>query len=524
MKSLQKYLTLYNDEQFVNSMKIKNLFLSNSLKYVFNILAVAILIISFLSMDIFQTTTQKVLQISTDASLRYTQQIASNMAKEIKEALEKDFYKRIKRHPSLQLQVEHFLRLFVTDKYKYIYLVDKKSQETSHYRFLADGSVEDKSSFGEVYMPLDTKKWEHIYKTHMAEYFTHKDIEDVWMTYLQPIIVDKKVEAILVIDFSMAEQHKMEETMKVLGKLSNNAFFLFSIIFLLVLFFSYVDGKRERAKEKSFEKIQELNARLEIDVQNAINETKKTEKLLQQQTRLAQMGEMISMIAHQWRQPLSSISSAALSIRIKIEMQQVNFSDEEQKQKFLDFTLKKVSNIGEYTQVLSSTIDDFRNFFKGQDNKELLSIMQPIEKAFSIVEAALTNNNIELIKDFQDTRELYINQNEVMQVLLNIIKNAEDNLKEKEITNGFIKVSTYREDNRLYIVICDNGGGIDEAIIDKIFDPYFSTKKEKNGTGLGLYMSKIIIEEHNGGNLYVENKNGGACFTIVWNNENQTNK
>ena len=505
-------------------MHIKDLFLSASLKYVFNILAIAILIISFLSMDIFKTTTKEVLTISTDASVAYTQQIADNMAKEIETTLKQDFYNKIESHPSLQSQIEHLLRLFVTDKYKYIYLVDKKSQLSTHYRFLADGSLEDKSSFGEVYMPLDTNKWDNVYRNKKAQYFTHKDIEDVWMTYLKPIVLNGKVEAILVIDFSMAEQNKMEETMKVLRKLSYNAFLLFFVIFILVLFFSYVDAKRERAKEKSFEKIQELNARLEIDVQKAINETKKTEKLLQQQTRLAQMGEMISMIAHQWRQPLSSISSAALSIRMKIEMKQINFADEGQKEKFLAFTLKKVSNIGEYTQVLSTTIDDFRNFFKGQENKEFISIVQPIQKAFSIVEAALTNNNIELIKDFQATQQLNINQNEVMQVLLNIIKNAEDNLKEKQVPNAFIKVSTYYKENRLSIVICDNGGGIDDLIMDKIFDPYFSTKKEKNGTGLGLYMSKVMIEEHNGGSLYAQNKDDGVCFIIEWEYPNESNK
>ena len=497
-------------------MQLKKFFLSSSLKYLFNVLAVLIVIVSFVSVDIFKKTKDEVLKISTQSNIDYTKQIADNMADEIINDVPKDFYATLQHNAEKREHLEHFLSSFVTDKYKYIYLVDKKDGRSQHFRFLVDGSKEDKSGFGEIYMPFDLQQWALVYKTKEARYFQHKDLEDVWITYLKPIIVDDKIEAILVIDFSMSEQKKIEDALAVLTQLSYNAFMLFSFVFLLVLFFSYIDTKREIAKEKAYEKLQELNERLEKDVEQAIKETQEKEKLLQQQTRLAQMGEMISMIAHQWRQPLSSISSAAISIRMRIESGRIDFTDEKQRTKFLEFTLKKISNIGEYTQILSTTIDDFRNFFKSDKEKEKVSIVEPIERALFIVEASLVANNIKVIKDFQSSRSLHIYRNEVMQVILNIIKNAQDNFKERDIQNPQIVIATKENNGMIIISICDNGGGIDEEILGQIFDPYFSTKDEKNGSGLGLYMSKTMIEEHNNGSLYATNKEDGVCFMIVW--------
>ena len=250
-------------------------------------------------------------------------------------------------------------------------------------------------------------------------------------------------------------------------------------------------------------------------IKTNIDENLKKEKLLQQQSRLAQMGEMISMIAHQWRQPLGAISSAVMSIQLKQKTRRYKLENQEDREKFLEFTNKKLSNISTYVQSLSETIDDFRNFFKPQKNKEIIDIILPVQKALNIVEISMSNKGITIEKDFDCKCEKLIYQNELMQVILNILKNSEDNFIEKNIKDAKVFIKTYKENENAIISIQDNGGGIPDDILPNIFDPYFSTKDEKNGTGLGLYMSKIMVEEHNGGSLEVQNIEIGVEFRII---------
>ncbi len=231
---------------------------------------------------------------------------------------------------------------------------------------------------------------------------------------------------------------------------------------------------------------------------------KEQEIQLIKQSRLAQMGEMISMIAHQWRQPLNVISTISGLIRLKIN----NIEKEE-----IESRLIQIEN---QTTYLSNTINDFRDFFKPDKAKNEIFVQDLIEKTLNIISSNLKSSNIKIIKDFQCDEKLFIHQNEVMQVLLNIIKNAQDALLEKKIENPMITISAKCGINTTCLItIEDNGGGIDENIIDSIFDPYFSTKGEKNGTGLGLYMSKTIIENHCNGKLEVENGKDGAIFYIT---------
>jgi len=267
--------------------------------------------------------------------------------------------------------------------------------------------------------------------------------------------------------------------------------------------------------QESKQELNLLNESLENRIRQAVEENIKKEKLLQQQSRLAQMGEMISMIAHQWRQPLSAINSAILSIETKLALGKFDLETKEGVDKCLDYTNKRHNNIKDYVRTLSETIDDFRNFFKPDKQKEKENINNPIQKALKIVSASMSSKGIEVNTKFQTDKELDIYPNELMQVILNILKNAEDNFKEKQISNANITIKTYEENDSAVIEICDNGGGIPEDILPNIFDPYFSTKNEKNGTGLGLYMSKVIIEEHHRGVLEAYNKDGGACFKIT---------
>ncbi len=266
---------------------------------------------------------------------------------------------------------------------------------------------------------------------------------------------------------------------------------------------------------KQNEKIKILNESLELKVQKAVQESKQNEKILQDQSRLAQMGEMLSMIAHQWRQPLGAISSAVIGIQIKLTSGQYNLEEQDDRDKFLKFMDKKHKNINEYVQFLSTTIDDFRNFFKPDKEKERIAITIPIERALQIVQTSMSAKDIEIKTDYSINMKLNLYQNEMMQVILNILKNSEDNFIEKKVSNPQIIIATREEESNYIISISDNGGGIPEDIIPKIFDPYFSTRNEKNGTGLGLYMSKIMIEEHNNGILTVKNIDNGVCFEII---------
>jgi len=238
------------------------------------------------------------------------------------------------------------------------------------------------------------------------------------------------------------------------------------------------------------------------------------DKQLQAKSRMAQMGEMIGMIAHQWRQPLGAINSAIFSVQTKLLSNRYNLEDAVQREEFMKFLKAKHSNVNEYVQFLSTTIDDFRNFFKKDKEKEYLNITDHINRALKIVKIPLENKGINIVTQFDTNKKIYLYQNEMMQVILNILKNSEDNFDESNNSNKTIVITTKDEKDKFIITIYDNGGGIKEDIIDNIFDPYFSTKNEKNGTGLGLYISKIIVEKHNNGIIKVNNIDEGVFFTM----------
>jgi len=286
------------------------------------------------------------------------------------------------------------------------------------------------------------------------------------------------------------------------------------------LTYIHLDGKnvihgvlRDITDRKKLEKeavetalyLKNLNTSLEKKVQEAVKEIKDKERALYQQSRLAQMGEMMSMIAHQWRQPLSAITATSAGLNLKA---QLNKADKE-------LIERTTNNISEYAQHLSQTIDDFRDFFKPTKGKKSVNLDELLTSVLSIAEVSLKNRNIKIIEDLNTSEFFESYPNELKQVILNLIKNAEDVLVEKNIKEPFIKISTCQEGSKHILKISDNGGGIPEDIIGKIFDPYFSTKTDKNGTGLGLYMSRTIIQDHCKGSLEVENSADGALFTIT---------
>jgi len=229
-----------------------------------------------------------------------------------------------------------------------------------------------------------------------------------------------------------------------------------------------------------------------------------------QQSRLAQMGEMISMIAHQWRQPLGAISTTAVNLRIKLELEAFDLETTQGREESVAYLLRRLDNIEGFVQNLTATIDSFRNFYKPNKDSALTTFKEISTKSLNIIKESLEAENIEIICNYNSTQKIEMYDNEIMQVLLNIFKNAQDNFLEQHIKNPRIEITTEKNS----ITIYDNGGGIPQVILEKIFDPYFSTKIQKNGTGLGLYMSKIIVEDHHRGILNAQNYKNGVKFTI----------
>ncbi len=260
----------------------------------------------------------------------------------------------------------------------------------------------------------------------------------------------------------------------------------------------------EKSVLEKTQELQRLNATLYHRVDEEIDKNRDKEKQMIHQSRLAQMGEMISMIAHQWRQPLAAISATASALQLKIARKRY---DEEA-------FLSSVKQINEYSQHLSSTIDDFRNFFSTNKEKSLFSFKEVVEGSLSIIKTSLENKNIKMSTEILHDEPIFSYPNEIRQVILNLLKNAEDILLEKKIENPHIHIRVSHLGPMMILEIGDNGGGVPDAIKDKIFDPYFTTKEKRDGTGLGLYMSKTIVEDHCGGKLNVYNSKYGAIFEI----------
>jgi len=240
---------------------------------------------------------------------------------------------------------------------------------------------------------------------------------------------------------------------------------------------------------------------------------KEQENTLLQHSRMAQMGEMISMIAHQWRQPLSAIASTTSNLKLRLMLESLDFSSPEAIEESSEYLTKRLDNVDVYVKSLTTTIDDFRNFYKPNKKPIVTSLKKIVEKSLNIIEVALEVDKIKVIKEYKNSENIEMFDSEMMQVVLNILKNSQDNFNEKKIDDPYIKIIVDGDT----ISILDNGGGIPEKIIESVFDPYFSTKSEKNGTGLGLHMSKIIVDEHHRGHLRVENTEVGVHFSIkLW--------
>ena len=271
----------------------------------------------------------------------------------------------------------------------------------------------------------------------------------------------------------------------------------------------------EKLIEEKTKKLQELNSSLEQRVEEEVAKNIEHEKYLNNQSKLIAMGEMIGNIAHQWRQPLSYIATAATGMRVKKEMAML--SDEE----LYDYCDK----INENSQYLSQTIDDFRNFIKGDTELIDFNLKEDTTSFIKLIDASIKESGIVLILELQDDITIQGYPNELIQCFINIFNNAKDAFIQNKIDEDerFVFIIQKIENEKVIIKFKDNAGGIPEDILPKIFEPYFTTKHQAQGTGLGLHMSYNLVVRGMNGTLEVNNVeyefNGknykGAEFTIV---------
>lgn len=253
-------------------------------------------------------------------------------------------------------------------------------------------------------------------------------------------------------------------------------------------------------------KLQEKNTTLEEEVKKALEKSKEKEKQFFEQLKMAQMGELIGNIAHQWRQPLSVISTTISGMRLKKEM---NILDDEHFYEYCDGVLDNV-------MLLSQTIDEFRDYIKESNRQKEVIVQDRVRMAFAMVETSFKVEDIQIIPDRMDSNPIIFQLilGELLQAILPMLNNAKEALIQKRKDNRWVKYSVYKTEYYIVIAIEDNAGGIPENILDKVFNPYFTTKHQTQGTGIGLYTSYDIIVNHLNGNLRVENTTNGAKFFI----------
>ncbi|NCB11983.1 MAG: transporter substrate-binding domain-containing protein [Erysipelotrichia bacterium] len=273
-----------------------------------------------------------------------------------------------------------------------------------------------------------------------------------------------------------------------------------------------LNKKLKYTVEEKTKELKYLNENLQLAIDKKTKELLEKEAILNQQAKMAAMGEMIENIAHQWRQPLSVISTISSSLKIKKEM---NILDDKE-------FYEALKNINKTSEHLSNTIDDFRNFFSPNKEMNRFYLSQLIKKSKDLIKSRFDKFNIKVIEHIDDI-EILSYQNELFQVILNLFSNSIDVLSSSQIENKIIYIKIYHDENNLYIEFLDNGGGIKDEFINRVFEPYFTTKHKSQGTGIGLYMSLQIVTKHLNGEISVKNDTFienhtpyfGAKFTIL---------
>ena len=290
-----------------------------------------------------------------------------------------------------------------------------------------------------------------------------------------------------------------------------NLTFTYIVVLLVIYYYEFSRTEAFNIIEKAHREVNDYKDNLELKVEEALREKHQQEEILIQQSKMAVMGEMIASIAHQWKQPLATTSSIIQAAKIENELSGTN-------QLKIDEAFNKILTQVEF---MDQTVTDFSSFFKPKKEKEFFSLSGSINNVLKILQPQLDRHGICVVSNVSsDNFMIEGYRNEFSQVLLNIITNAKDaiskNMDDGTISkgNGKIRIDAGLETNKIGLTICDNGGGISEELLEHIFDPYFTTKDENSGTGIGLYMSKIIMDTHMNGNITAHNSTDGACLYL----------
>jgi signal transduction histidine kinase len=315
-----------------------------------------------------------------------------------------------------------------------------------------------------------------------SDSFYGKDIESIFTIIPIKHAITKEYEAFLTIRSSAKELTTLSRNYTIILVLS---------IFLIasILFTTYLQIIRNEQEKRRLQKAMEKD------------------KQLLEQAKMAQMGEMLGNIAHQWRQPLSTITTAASGVKINHEY---DILKHEEIPEFMETILKNAD-------YLSKTIDNFRDFIKEKHELKELVIQEKIEKTLEIVSATLSSNYIKVINTVHYEEPIRINliQGVLSQVLMNLLNNAKDAMVDNNVEERWVKIEAQNLEDKVIITLEDSGGGIPDDIMPRIFDPYFTTKHQSQGTGLGLYMSKEIMKKHLKGDIWVRNTENGAKFFLL---------
>ncbi len=334
------------------------------------------------------------------------------------------------------------------------------------------------------------------------------------MQVKKPMFIKEKKYYIQPLQFKNSQNLKMiyiEKITKIKNErnyIEKRTFFTVLLAILVAIPFAFllsspINKMYETLEEKSNE-LKDLANNLEHKVNIEIEKNRKKDRLLENQSKLAALGEMLANIAHQWRHPLTRLSLILQNIRLYSSHGKLDNI-------LLD---KYIQNSLEQIEYMSQTIDDFRNFYKNDKEKVSFKVKDSIKSALNIIAGIIRHNGIKIKTQIDDNITYKAYPNQLSQVILNLLHNSKDALESNKIKNPFIIIRLFKEDNYIKIEIEDNAKGIKADLIDKIFEPHFTTKKG-SGTGIGLYMSKTIIADNFNGRLYANNGKNGAVFTIL---------
>ena len=390
---------------------------------------------------------------------------------------------------SVKEQITEYMSNFKTDENNYFFILDYNNKEAlfqkidgfSNKSFRDLTSKEDKNLFNKIlnsaqenekFITYDYKLKEDGSSLTKTSYI--KNLPN-WKWIIAKGFYHNYVDELI--------NKKTEELNTKFTKQIINILYISSILTVLLLMISIYISKIVEKKFTNYKK----------DIDKYIEQNNNQQHILSQQSKMAAMGEMLGNIAHQWRQPLSVITTIATGMKLQKEFDTLDDENFEE----------SVDNITNSALYLSTTIDDFRNFFRTDKEETSFNIKSVFEKVFKLTDAQFKNNGILFVKNIEEF-ELFGFENEFIQALINILNNAKDALEKIE-NPKLIFISTFKTENIATIKISDNAGGIDEKIIDKVCEPYFTTKHQSKGTGIGLYMTEEIIVKHMLGNLLIKN-------------------